>query len=118
MLFTQTITSNKDFLFLYKRGTSIVSKAVVVYFRKNNKPFNRLGITASKKIGNAVKRNRARRIIRQAYSENELSFPIGYDIIIVARGLATAVKSTYVSKFMADKLIKEIIAFEEKAIKK
>lgn len=108
MLFTETIDSNRDFLFLYKKGKSIITKAVVVYFRKNNKPYNRLGITSSKKIGNAVKRNRARRVIRAAYRENEDKFPIGYDIIIVARAASTVVKSYTIKKIFKEKVIPEI----------
>lgn len=108
MLFTETINTNKEFLFLYKRGQSIVTKAVVVYYKKNNKPYNRLGITSSKKIGNAVKRNRARRAIRAAYRECEDKFPIGYDIIFVARAVATGVKSYTIKKIFKEKVILEI----------
>ena len=108
MLFTKTIDSNRDFLYLYKRGKSIVTKAVVVYYRKNNTPFNRIGITSAKKIGNAVERNRARRIIRAAYREIEDRFPIGYDMIIVARRAAVEMKSYNVKKIFKEKVIPEL----------
>jgi len=108
MLFTEIIDRNKDFLFLYKKGQTVVTKAVVVYFRKNNKPYNRLGITSSKKIGNAVKRNRARRVIRAAYRDCENLFPIGYDLIFVARAVATEVKSYTIKKIFKEKVIPEI----------
>lgn len=42
-------------------------------------------MSVSKKIGNAVHRNRAKRILRELYRQNELKLPIGYDIIFVAR---------------------------------
>ena len=108
MLFSQIIDKNKDFLFLYKRGQTVVTKAVVVYFKKTNRPYNRIGITSSKKIGNAVKRNRARRVIRAAYRECEEIFPIGYDLIFVARGAATGVKSYSIKKMLKEKVIPEI----------
>lgn len=110
MLYTKILNDNKDFLNLYRKGRYIVSKCVVVYFKKNNLPFNRLGITAGKKIGNAVHRNRAKRIIRQAYRENELNMPIGYDFVIVARTSAGngVVKSTQISDFLRDTVIKDI----------
>lgn len=88
MLYTKTINKNKSFLYLYKKGKCIVSKNVVIYVRRNNKPYNMLGITAGKKVGNAVARNRAKRVIRQAYRENEINMPIGIDMIIVARSSA------------------------------
>lgn len=44
-----------------------------------------LGLTVSKKIGNAVTRNRIRRRMREAYRLNEAGFKSGFDIVIVAR---------------------------------
>ncbi|MEG0614413.1 MAG: ribonuclease P protein component [Oscillospiraceae bacterium] len=114
MVFTTTITQNKEFLFLYKKGKSIISKAVVVYFKKNNSPYNRLGITSSKKIGNAVARNRARRVIRAAYRLTEMDFPIGYDMIFVARTAATGVKSDTIKRFFSGKVIPQIIQASKK----
>ena len=67
MLYTEILNDNKDFLTLYKKGRYAASKYSVIYVRPNGKPFNRLGITAGKKVGNAVCRNRAKRLIRLAY---------------------------------------------------
>ncbi len=94
MLYTETINKNKDFLFLYKKGKALVGKYAVIYVRPNKKPYNRLGITAGKKVGNAVHRNRAKRVIRQAYRENEKNVPIGLDIVIVARASICKIKSS------------------------
>jgi ribonuclease P protein component len=110
MVYTQILNDNKDFLTLYRKGKYIVSKVAVVYYRKNDLPFNRLGITAGKKVGNAVHRNRAKRIIRQAYRENELKLPVGYDFVIVARAITGngEVKSTDISEFLGTQLVKEL----------
>lgn len=113
MLFTDAIKDNRDFSYLYRKGQTVVTRAVVVYFRRNQRPYNRIGLTSSKKIGNAVKRNRARRVIRAAYRELEVKFPIGFDIIFVARGAATAVKTDFIKKSFRDRVIPEMI----KAIK-
>jgi ribonuclease P protein component len=93
MLYTETLKDNKDFLNLYKRGRYIPSKYSVIYVRPNGRPFNRLGITAGKKVGNAVCRNRAKRLIRLAYRQSEVDMPVGMDIVIVARTAITTVKS-------------------------
>ena len=108
MIFTVSLTQNKDFLRLYKRGIFVNSPECVVYFLPNRLPFNRLGITTGKKIGNAVLRNRARRVIRAAYTNSESSFPIGYDIVVVARAQASKVKSDIIQDFFEKRVVKKI----------
>ena len=94
MVYTDIIKRNKDFQLCFRKGRSFVSRFVIVYARPNKLPCNRLGITTGKKIGGAVVRSRARRLIRQAWRETELLAPVGLDIVIVARtGLADC-KST------------------------
>ncbi len=85
MLFTQVLKDTKVFTRLYSKGQYCASKELVAYYLPNRLPYSRFAVTASKKIGNAVKRNRAKRIMRELYRSNELKMPIGYDIIFVAR---------------------------------
>ena len=105
MKYTLRLKSNKDFVSLYKRGTYIVGKNCVFYYRKNGRKFNRFGISVGKKVGCAVLRNRAKRIIRQAYRENEELFPKGYDIVVVARAGAAECKCYHISSFFKKKVI-------------
>ena len=100
MLYTEILNDNKDFLALYKKGRYVASKYSVIYVRPNGRPFNRLGITAGKKVGNAVCRNRAKRLIRLAYRQYEVDMPVGMDIVIVARSALTSVKSQEYSGYM------------------
>lgn len=119
MLFTNTMKNNKDFTRLYKRGKSIVSKACIFYYMPNNASYNRIGLTTGKKVGNAVCRNRARRIIRAAYRENEIDFPIGLDIVIVARQYTSLAKSTEISDFFKKRVIVELKkSMNEKSVQK
>ena len=60
------ITRNKEFARAYARGKAFVHPKLVLYVMKNRLGHTRVGITATKKIGNAVHRNRARRVIRAA----------------------------------------------------
>ena len=60
----------------------------MVYCRKNRKPGNRLGFTVSKKLGNAVTRNRVRRRLREIARLNAECVKQGYDLILVARSKA------------------------------
>ncbi|MBR1527912.1 MAG: ribonuclease P protein component [Oscillospiraceae bacterium] len=100
MLYTEIMTQNKDFQLCYKKGKTVISQNIILYARKNHLPVNRLGITTSKKVGNAVCRSRARRLIRQAWRENEILAPVGLDIVIVARSHITEIKSGVLSRYL------------------
>lgn len=83
----KSLSVKEDWLFrrIYAKGKSFASPSVVVYARKNGQTTNRIGLTSSKKIGCAVKRNRARRVMREAYRLLSCEVKTGYDFIFVAR---------------------------------
>lgn len=86
---TRVVSLNQNTVFkrLYYRGKSVSHSALVLYFMRNNREADviRLGITVSKKLGKAVRRNRIRRLIREAFRVHEASVIPGYNIVIVAR---------------------------------
>ena len=100
-----SLNLNKDFLRLYHKGKSCAKSALVVYCMKNRVGVCRVGITTGKKIGGAVQRNRARRVIRAALQNtlraHELS---GWDLVFVARTKTTRVKEPVVRAAMEDAL--------------
>ncbi|MBR1750752.1 MAG: ribonuclease P protein component [Ruminococcus sp.] len=108
MLFTLRLKDNRGFLNAYKKGGYVSDANVVVYFVANKSPYNRLGISVSKKIGGAVERNRAKRIIRAAYRECEKYVPIGYDLVFVARAGIGDKRSTDIERFIRKRLIDRI----------
>ncbi len=81
-----TLKENYTFRRTYQKGTSAVSACMVIYCRKNRLGHNRLGVTSSVKIGNAVRRNRCRRRLREVYRLHAGALRQGYDIILVSRG--------------------------------
>lgn len=97
------INENRDFKRIYARGKSQVSPVLVTYVCKNRGQHLRVGVTSSKKIGNAVRRNRSRRVIRAAFRQllPKLDKNRNVDLIFVARGKTPFVKSTAVEKVMA-----------------
>lgn len=114
MMFTEVMRENKLFQLCYNRGEYFPSRCLVIYVRCNHLPVNRLGITTGKKIGNAVCRSRARRIIRQAWRENEADAPIGLDIVIVARKPIEDAASTELSEYLRKKGIPALHKFYRK----
>lgn len=97
-----TLKKNYDFQRVYRKGKSYVTPCFVLYIRKNNKHANRLGFTVSKKIGNAVKRNRARRRLKEVFKKTFNPELRGYDIIVVARSRARTEKFSVMTQMMAD----------------
>lgn len=108
MLFTQVIKDNKAFQRCYRSGRFAVCGYVYAYFYPNGTAYNRLGITAGKKLGNAVCRNRVKRIVRAAYRLCESEMPIGYDIVFVGRNDAAERTSAEIESFIRGRLIGEI----------
>lgn len=86
-----TIKENYEFRRLYQKGKSAVGSGMVIYCRKNKLGRNRLGLTASTKLGHAVVRNRARRRLREVYRLNSGQLRQGYDLILVARSRTATV---------------------------
>lgn len=79
-----TVKENREFRRIYRKGRSAVSACLVVYCRRNGAG-NRLGVTVSTKVGNAVVRNKVRRRLREIYRLNRGKLRPGYDVILVAR---------------------------------
>lgn len=76
---------NKTFRYIYKNGKSFGNRSLVIYYMKNGYDYGRLGITTSKKLGNSVKRNHIKRLIKESYIKNFYRLKKGYDIIIIAK---------------------------------
>jgi len=68
-----------------KEGTCTKNHSFVVYSKENNLPYNKYGISVSKKHGNAVFRNKQKRIIRNIIDNNKKDYLKGKDYIIILR---------------------------------
>ena len=91
MVFSESLKKNQDFRNVYENGKSYADKYLVMYVLENNKNINRLGISASKKVGNSVVRHRFARLVRESYRLHENIFNSGLDIVVVARKSAASV---------------------------
>ena len=82
----QSLKENHLFSRAYRKGRCFSGKYIALYTLKNQiKTENKLGITVSKNRGNAVKRNRAKRVIREAYRVFHPFIKEGNIIVIVAK---------------------------------
>jgi ribonuclease P protein component len=80
------IKRNKDFQAAFQKGRSFANRQFVVYvLGKEDQESFRIGLSVSKKIGNAVTRNQIKRYIRQSIFELKDQLQTGNDYVIIAR---------------------------------
>ncbi|MEH7378615.1 MULTISPECIES: ribonuclease P protein component [Bacillaceae] len=80
------IKKNKEFQTAFQKGQSFANRQFVVYsLKKEGQDYFRIGLSVSKKIGNAVTRNRIKRYVRQSIFELNEQLAPGNDYVIIAR---------------------------------
>lgn len=85
MLKEEVLRDQKDFTALYNKGKSVREKSFILLYRKNGLSFTRRAFLASKKVGNSVSRNRARRLLKESYRQLDGKVKQGYDVLFIAR---------------------------------
>jgi len=89
---------------VYEKGRSWVHPVLVLIVRPNGLDFSRVGVTASRRVGNAVARNRAKRLLREAARRLYPQFGAGWDAMLVAREGILRVKEPQVEEGLASLL--------------
>jgi ribonuclease P protein component len=89
---------------VYKEGRSYAHRYVVLVARPNGLDFTRVGVTASRRVGGAVARNRARRLLREAARRLYSRFGRGWDVVLVARAGILEVKEPQVEEALSSLL--------------
>ena len=79
------LRSPREFDAVYAAKTREARGPVTVYARPNELKHPRLGLSVSRKVGTAVRRNRIRRLLREAMRLMQHDFPAGYDLVVVVR---------------------------------
>lgn len=88
---TDRILKRDVFRRVYEQGRKLQARYFTAFVLPNLGERSRLGITTTRKIGNSVERNRARRLVREAFRKNKWLVPRGVDIVInVKRPLVEA----------------------------
>lgn len=79
----QRLRQGREFAAVYRRGKPYRSDLLVLRAVRNQRPLSRFGLTTARALGNAVKRNRVRRRLREAIR----SLPVveGWDVVLNAR---------------------------------
>jgi len=80
----ERIRKRKDFLVLYKKGYRYKSRYFTLIGLSNALTHSRVGVVASRKVGNAVARNRAKRRLRELFRRNKDLLRLPVDLLLVA----------------------------------
>jgi ribonuclease P protein component len=102
------IRKRNDYSTVYQQGVRSNSEHLTVIARKNQAGINRLGLTVSKKVGNAVQRNRIKRLLREFFRLNKARFSIPQDIVIIAKKNASLLTYQDVCRELESLLIKKL----------
>lgn len=81
----ERIRKKSDFAALYKKGNRYRGRHFILVYLPNDLTFSRFAVVASKKIGNAVERNKAKRWVRTLFRQNKELLAGSLDLIVIAK---------------------------------
>ncbi|GHU04088.1 hypothetical protein FACS1894147_08840 [Spirochaetia bacterium] len=79
----ERLKSRAEITAVFKKGRSFASAGAKLFILPNDRGYNRLAVTFSRKFGDAVRRNRARRLSREVYRLNKSRLRPGFDLVLL-----------------------------------
>lgn len=79
------LRKRREYLTVQRGGRRYYSKLFIVFTRPGCRPWTRIGITVTRKVGKAVVRNRVKRLVREVFRQHKEHFPAGCDLVVVAK---------------------------------
>ncbi len=103
-----SLAGREQFTAVFRRGRPYSGRLVVVRVLSTGRETSRLGLVVGKKVGGAVERNRAKRLIREAVNIRTLT--TGWDVVVIARPGLQSAKYRLVQQELQELLLKAGIA--------
>ncbi|MDH5715135.1 MAG: ribonuclease P protein component [Candidatus Aminicenantes bacterium] len=98
------LTTQSDFKRVYQVGKKLYSPFFILYLAPNHLRHNRLGVVASKKIGNSVVRNRIKRLVREAFRRYPCRGEQGLDMVVVSSPSIVSLNGRQVDELFMERL--------------
>jgi len=81
---TERLKKRREFDAAFERGWRFRGRLVILVAARNDLPYPRLGVIASRRVGGAVRRNRAKRLLREAFRLNKARLRAPVDVVMIA----------------------------------
>jgi ribonuclease P protein component len=96
----QRIRSSRDFASIYDERQRAGDDVLLVFAARNPDEETRMGVSVSKKHGNAIKRNRLKRLLRESFRLSQHQLPSGLDLVLIPRQKSAAGLQDYQSSLV------------------
>lgn len=106
----QRIRSGKDFDRAYNHKQRAGDQHLLIFAVINGLPHTRIGLSVSRKHGNAVRRSKIKRLLREAFRLSQHALPEGLDLVVIPRQNSGAELADYQKslKYLAKKIARRI----------
>jgi len=103
----ERLLKRREFRHVYDQGQRYHFPLFTIFVLKNAQETSRLGVTATKRIGTAVVRNRCKRLVKEVYRRNKWRLPVDLDLVVnVKHPMVEATYEEVESQFLT--LIKKL----------
>ena len=77
------LASDKQFKAVLARNLRVSNGMLILYMAENDRGYPRLGVSVGRFCGNAVVRNRWKRLLREAFRQSQDQIPAGFDYLLM-----------------------------------
>ncbi len=102
----ERLRKHSEFVNVTRNGQKIHTTHFIVFLTESPEGKTRLGVTVSRRVGKAVKRNRVKRLLREFFRLHKHLLPQGYDVVIIAKPQAGNLDYHQVKKELSQVLCK------------
>ena len=107
------ILKRREFIALSKSGRRVQNTEFIAYFSHAQYSRSRLGVTVTKKVGQAVERNRLKRLVREFFRLNRHCLSGNWDISIIVKRQSAEITSEMVHRSLQD-IFDRIAGYEDR----
>ncbi|AEH44515.1 ribonuclease P protein component [Thermodesulfatator indicus DSM 15286] len=98
----ERLRRRREYERVYRQGKRLSLPYLRIILAPNQLGHSRLGLSVSKKVGNAVKRNYIKRILREVFRRNRDIFPLSHDIVIIPRAKILEIPQDKIKKDLVE----------------